>query len=102
MLNAHKKSLKITSEILAPSDLRNSFLKKALDLSAIRIENVQEMLRSMAMLSYAIDALMSTFVSLKSKGKKDTRRFGIDVSLKNKNLNNTSTIIKTLFPLLLL
>jgi hypothetical protein len=63
---------------------------------------VQEMLRSMAMLSYAIDALMSTSVSLKNKGKRDTRRFGIDVSLKNKNLNNISTIIKTLFRSLLL
>jgi len=102
MLNAHRKSLKITSEILAPSDLLNSFQRKALDLSATLIENVQEMLRSMAMLSYAIDALMSTSVSLKNKGKRDTRRFGIDVSLKNKNLNNISTIIKTLFRSLLL
>lgn len=90
------RSLKITSEISAPSDLLNSFKKKALDLSVSQIENVQEMPRSITMQSFATDALMSTFVSLKNKGKNDMRRFGIDVSLKNKNLNNTRAITKTL------
>ena len=88
--------MKITSEISAPSDLLNSFKKKALDLSVSQIENVQEMPRSITMQSFATDALMSTFVSLKNKGKNDMRRFGIDVSLKNKNLNNTRAITKTL------